>query len=611
MDAISQLANSLQQSIPQAQEGDRSNLGQNSATRSSTPLEPMVSGLPLPDEDEEMEEQNASSNSRKRSRGGKKHAQANTDTTSANSEEVDPKLPRRGNTTQATHTENSVTSPRGRGRPPGSLNKKFEKKRSSTRINNSRTEQQRSSTSSGSTSGNNSGPGPSKEQDGRGQQQDGHNEAGRDDHGMEEDEASNEREEDADVSIIHAGMDGNINEHDTRRRSNLVPNPLAEPTSGPAPWSTEEVEAISEAIGLKCAGGSAEHLPLDEPGLHAVSMDYLSASNQGSCTDLNETRTFDMRDLVTREIDIRPGSKVKTRDVIQFVVLAKPRKSTTVTGASAPATKWTVPEPNDFHDIINRAECYMIEQKLMCYKARKWSNLWGKVGLIGLSPKFPEQLEDYRTVLEGHPSDEFYYTIFPREAVENRGSVSLILREQFRAFSYKCLPASLFSLNPKLQGSLRVTHQKTYSKDDKTRGGQSKEGWRLILLQGCPAFMRSLEQFDEDTRFSLGSGYVYIRGGVRKPRSGPPQATSGRYNNNNDRPNTGASARGNPPNGPGRRHTDPNKTYEDNYPRLERTRREGRRDAGRAGGEHNEHSFSTNQTAGRGRGRAPSSWGGP
>ena len=265
-------------------------------------------------------------------------------------------------------------------------------------------------------------------------------------------------------------------------------------------------------------------------------------------TELDETRVFDLRDLAGGNIDIKEGSKVRSRDVIQFVVLSKPLGPTNADQVPPhPATSWTVPEPDDFLDLINRADSFMFERNLPCVKARKWANLWGKVGLIGLSPKHPEDIADYRTVIEGLPTGSATYTLFPKEAVENRGSISIILRNQFRAFNYACLPASLFSLNPGLRGSLKVTHYKSYAKEDQTRNGTSKEGWRLILLQGCPEFMRSLERYDEDERFSLGAGYVYIRGGARKPRSntrgsrdhGPQGSRTGQNNNNNNRGDRG------------------------------------------------------------------------
>ena len=118
-------------------------------------------------------------------------------------------------------------------------------------------------------------------------------------------------------------------------------------------------------------------------------------------------------------------------------------------------------------------------------------------------------------------TDHLTFTLFPKDAVENRGSISVLLRDGFKNFKPRCLPAAIFRRNRGLTGSLRATHTKTYGPNDKTRSGVSKNGWRLVLLQGCPQFMRSLEAYDEDEKFNLGSGFIFIRGGVRKPRSNP------------------------------------------------------------------------------------------
>ena len=326
-------------------------------------------------------------------------------------------------------------------------------------------------------------------------------------------------------------------------------------------------------------------------------MDFQASANldHNTSIDLDESRVFDMRDLVSSEIDVRSGAQVRARDVVQFVILARKRHP-----SPAPekvATRWSIPTPQEFYDLLNRSECYMIQKRLPCYKAQKWINLWGKVGLVGLSPKHPQYLEDYRTVIEGQPSEHLTFTIFPRDAVDNRGSISVLLREKFREFVPTCLPAVLFLRNRGLKGSLRVTHTKTYGSNEKNRGGQSKAGWRLILLQGCGEFMKSLESFEEDEKFNIGCGYVYIKGGVRKPKSsthrGAPIGRGGR------------SHRGT---GGARHHSEPNNNYNEDYPRA--STHTGRRSTGGAGFERSERSPDRGgRHTGPGR-RAPhSAWG--
>ena len=158
----------------------------------------------------------------------------------------------------------------------------------------------------------------------------------------------------------------------------------------PAMWSTPEIEAISEVIGLRCAGGSGEFIAHDEPDMDLIEMDYHSSNalDQTISVDLDETRAFDIRDLVSSDINVGAGGQVRARDVIPFVVLARHRRGTQPSTMNR-ATPWTVPDTREFHSLITRLECYMISKQLPCIKAKKWANLWGKVGLIGLSPRNP------------------------------------------------------------------------------------------------------------------------------------------------------------------------------------------------------------------------------
>ena len=154
----------------------------------------------------------------------------------------------------------------------------------------------------------------------------------------------------------------------------------------------------------------------------------------------------------------------------------------------------------------------------------------------------------------------------------------MLLRDNFKEITPTCLPAAIFRRNRGLKGSLRSTHVKTYGKDDKTRAGVSKHGWRLVLLQGCPSFMKSLESYDEDERFALGSGFIYIRGGVRKPRQSSERAQRGRGGSRSYRGREGP-----------RRSEEENRSYHENYPTIteETTTREDNSEARSGGTEGN------------------------
>ena len=77
-----------------------------------------------------------------------------------------------------------------------------------------------------------------------------------------------------------------------------------------------------------------------------------------------------------------------------------------------------------------------------------------------------------------------------------------------------------------LQGKLRVTHTKTYTKDDKTRSGTSKEGWRLFVMKGDFRFLKAIEHTTDDHLFRFASSWVQLRGGKRKPPAAVPPPTN-------------------------------------------------------------------------------------
>ena len=151
----------------------------------------------------------------------------------------------------------------------------------------------------------------------------------------------------------------------------------------------------------------------------------------------------------------------------------------------------------------------------------KWTNQWGKVGIIGLAPKTTELLNNFRAAVEQQIVGTTRFTIFPKDGLEKNGCVSVLLRECYRQFNVRILPREILRRTRALRGALKVTHTKNYKPEDRSRAGASKEGWRLILLQGNAEFMASLEAFEEEHRFPVGSDRIIIRGGKRKPA--PPR----------------------------------------------------------------------------------------
>ena len=212
--------------------------------------------------------------------------------------------------------------------------------------------------------------------------------------------------------------------------------------------------------------------------MRQVQVGFVAAPNNehgNQSVDLDESRVFDVRDLVTSAIEIHRGTELRTRDVIQFVVLCRAKQhphddiftpNQAGRSQSSPRASWTVPDPQIFNDLINRAECLMSKRSLPCLKTQKWANMWGKVGLVGLCAKNPDNIRQYRNVIEQMEHRHLNFTIFPRDAVDKRGSVSVLLLEKFRAFDPLCLPELLFLRNKGLRGALKVTHIKTYQDDE-------------------------------------------------------------------------------------------------------------------------------------------------
>ena len=294
---------------------------------------------------------------------------------------------------------------------------------------------------------------------------------------------------------------------------------------------SNEVRTISRSVNTHCAGTAGEFFDPREDGVNEIHMNYVSLEDDmlnGSSTELNRTQTLEIADLAGGGIDVGRGGQILVTDVIAFVVLKFDPTSD---------KSWSVPDPPLWEDLINNVLGYIVEHGLPCGQAYRWANLWGRVGLLGLSPKKMDLVHQYRKVIELQRTGNIRFTIFPKDGLEKRGNLSVLLRDNHRALKVEWLPKALL-MRSRMRGGLRVTHEKTYKDTDFTRNGTSKQGWRLVLLQGCPIFMKSLEKYDQEHRFPVGAGHVLIRGGTGRPRSrmqdgrgrtegrGPAQGTS-------------------------------------------------------------------------------------
>ena len=270
------------------------------------------------------------------------------------------------------------------------------------------------------------------------------------------------------------------------------------------------MQAVSDVVSVRCAGSSADYFGQAEPGVEEVDSLFAHATGEPDITtDLDETVVMEVGDVISQDIDVTRSAQLRVKDVVPFIVL-KYNPDTD--------KNWTIPEPQIFSDLINRIESTIVHERLACGSAYRWANLWGRVGLLGLASRDKERMNSYRKLVEDQFCGNTRFTLFPKDALEKKGTVSVLLRAPFRDFDYRVLAQSLLNRTRQLRGALRVTHVKTYSKDDYSRSGACKHGWRLLLLQGSAEFMSSLEQFGQEYRFPLGAGHVIIRGGSDRPK---------------------------------------------------------------------------------------------
>ena len=284
-----------------------------------------------------------------------------------------------------------------------------------------------------------------------------------------------------------------------------------------------EIKAVAEVVNHRCAGGGGEFFAENEPGVQMYDLDAYSTDGEeemDETTDLDKTVLLEVGQLVAAEMRPEQAAQVRAKKVVPFVVLKfDPNVD----------KHWTVPLPDVFHDLVNRVEGEIVEENLKCESAYVWANVWGKVGLLGLSPKNPDLINEYRGVLERQIKGNTRFTIFPKDALDKKGNISVLLRASFRSFKAEWLPKAIMRRTRQLKGSLRLTHVKTYADSDVSRAGASKKGWRLALLQGCTRFLISLERFGQDHLFPVGSGQILIRGGSNRPKGkGKDQERPGR-----------------------------------------------------------------------------------
>ena len=166
---------------------------------------------------------------------------------------------------------------------------------------------------------------------------------------------------------------------------------------------------------------------------------------------------------------------------------------------------------------MNRIQCKILRDDLEFGDALQWVNVWDTVGVLGLGTADLQKLQAFGDFVEGTIIGNTVFGMVPKEIViEETAELSAILKNDLRDFELDSFPKELLRKNGGLGGSLVITHSKVYGPVDKTRKGQSKDGWKLLFLEGCATFLSRLSNYPESYRFEFGSSRLQIWGGERK-----------------------------------------------------------------------------------------------
>ena len=191
-----------------------------------------------------------------------------------------------------------------------------------------------------------------------------------------------------------------------------------------------------------------------------------------------------------------------TPKVAKFLMVA--RNSTT--------DRWSIPSIIRFHDVLNKVENRLREERLQCQFVIEWNSTWnGEIGLMGLRIVDTVKLDMFRTILSEVRMGGLQYNSFPKAALAHSTEVSLMLREELLSLDLKWIPHSLFENNSMLDGNITVRFSKPIEHPDPDHEGATKPG-KLVILEGDEKFLDSVNKHPNNYQFKLGSSTVSIRG---------------------------------------------------------------------------------------------------
>ena len=211
----------------------------------------------------------------------------------------------------------------------------------------------------------------------------------------------------------------------------------------------------------------------------------------------DQERTMDKDNMVN----------VKAKGVIQFVILVR--------NGHLKKESWDTPKVETVRDFASYLLCTIAELKLEFGTVLRWTNAWGNVAVMGLDSSNLEMLQKFRTFFTSLRYVHQYFNTFPKDALTNNFSLSILLRSDLREFREDYLAEALFARN-NLVGILETLQAESFTASDTTRAGVSKKGWRNVTLEGDADFFQSLSNFTANHWFNIGPGTVQIHGGDRR-----------------------------------------------------------------------------------------------
>ena len=249
----------------------------------------------------------------------------------------------------------------------------------------------------------------------------------------------------------------------------------------------------------------------------------------------DETLEVEIDDLMPEKYRGERGQnkKVKIKGVVQFVVVRREH--------GQDDSGWNFFPKEDFEKIMNKLEVRNSIAKNSHSMALDYSNMWGKIPILGMRANMPKLSKLFRQDIDHLEDPVYQYTTFPRLGLNRTLAITIMLWKNLSEMTLAALPRNLLDRNPDLQGGLRISRCKKFKASDMDVRGHSMEGVRLVQIDTNEEFRRSLYWFPRSYRFGLGSGRVIIRGGDRIEEKQQDQNGQTRPNKNGQQQNPNQS----------------------------------------------------------------------